>query len=251
MPAVLAIGEANLNSVTAIGSTTPDTLLGMPRTSVAVKQAGRAASEERVLNPMICAGASARAKSRSPIPAIWLASGYSARAKIVINAHTMTMNEPRTLIAETPSVAASGNTSAKMPMGASSMIQAINTNIVSLMAEKKPTKCARCSFSIFSNAIEKRPVKIMRGSTALSAAARMGLIGMSATSQSRKGGNSVLPTFSVAVLSSSLRLASGSMLNIAMSGGATRNTKRLEATIMDMNKAIVLPPSCATTLVLP
>ena len=47
MPAVLAIGEANLKSVTAIGNTTPDTLLEMPRISVAVKQAGRAASEER------------------------------------------------------------------------------------------------------------------------------------------------------------------------------------------------------------
>jgi hypothetical protein len=41
------------------------------------------------------------------------------------------------------------------------------------------------------------------------------------------------------------------MLNIAMSGGATRKQKRLEATIMDMNQAMALPPSCATMPVFP
>ena len=64
VPAVLPMGEAKWNKVTAMGSTMPETLLEMPSASVAVKLAGSAASEERVLKPTICAGARARVKSR-------------------------------------------------------------------------------------------------------------------------------------------------------------------------------------------
>lgn len=52
VPAIRPIGEPNLNSDAAIGNTSPDTLAEMPSSSVAVKIAGRDASDERVLNPM-------------------------------------------------------------------------------------------------------------------------------------------------------------------------------------------------------
>ena len=116
------------------------------------------------------------------------------------------MNEPKTVMADTPREAVRENTKAKIPIGANSMIHVMITNIADLIALKTSTITLRCFSSIRRSATANKPVKINNGRTALSAAAANGLSGINETNHSLKGGNSFAALASYPVDSNRLAL---------------------------------------------
>ena len=135
-----AMGDANLNRVTAIGRTRPDTRSEIPSALVATKVAGRDANDERVPKPTICTGATAFANCRIVTRPKIAVVGYNNSVTTTSRPQAIMMNVPSTLSTVMPSVAANGNTSANIPIGANNMTQRINTNIALFTALKKSTK---------------------------------------------------------------------------------------------------------------
>jgi hypothetical protein len=126
--------------------------------------------------------------------------------------------KPKAPAAATPIDAASGRTSPNTPMGASARIQRTSTKVASATASKMAEIVRRASAPMRVSASPNSTDATMSGSMLPSAAARIGLTGITSTSQLRKGGSSAAALAWPAAARSDAA-AAGSMGSSASSGG--------------------------------
>src|ERR1035437_10322281 len=118
-PTVQLTGAASLNADTESGNTNPATLFGSPSPRSALStSAGSDATLELELNAINCDGSAARANLAIGIPANTLTTGYSISVTTRHMAMYATMSNPIAPASDAPACAASGSTSATIPIGA-------------------------------------------------------------------------------------------------------------------------------------
>ena len=165
-----------------------------------------------------------------------------------IRLHTIEINDPNRVMVDTPRVAEREKTKAKMPIGATAMIQPIRTNMASFIPVKKCTTVSLFLSSIRKRAIANSPVNTNNCNMDPSTAAENGFTGISVTIQSLNGGRITSLPKSLLVLSRSSRLTVESISNKASKGGAATRARSAEPRVMTINNPIDFAPSLATQL---
>ena len=243
-PTVCPIPAPVRNSVAESGINTLPMVGGNRRVSRTLSSnAGSAASDDRELNAIDCAGKAARAKRASGTRPSTTAAGYSTSAtKTTHNPHTITMYPPIARSASSPIVAASGTANANTPSGAQSRIARTRTSDASITPSTTRTTAARRSAATRSKARPNASENTISGNIAPSTAARTGFDGTSETNHCPMVGTDLACSPAAApapaALARNASTAAGSSVS-EPSNGPPANTPNPEAIASTMMKSTI------------